>query len=177
MKTPSRFESMLHDRSELIQSFKAKMDRKRTPLERFADRATELLGSNVFLFLNILWFAVWIIVNVRLIPHLQPFDPYPFGFLTMAVSLEAIILAILVLISQNRSARIADMREEIQLQVNIIAEEEITKIIELLAKLLEKNNIDVSKDSKLQSMLKPTNPEKIEKTIDEQINHTSDHSS
>ena len=54
-------------------------------------------------------------------PGIKPFDPYPFGFLTMVVSLEAIILAILVLISQNRASRVDDIREEIDLQVNIIA--------------------------------------------------------
>lgn len=159
----------IQNQREIIQSFKAKMDKKRTFLERSADRITEIAGGNTFLFLNILWFVVWIVINVKLISSIQPFDPFPFSFLTAAVSLEAIVLAILVLISQNRSARIADIREEIQLQVNVISEQEITKIIEMLELLLEKNNVSLKDDKELREMLKPTDREKIEDIITKEL--------
>lgn len=163
------YQRRLQSRTHLIESFKAKIDKKRTRLERYADVITDFSGSNKFLFLNVIWFAIWILLNVHIIPGIAPFDPFPFGLLTSIVSLEAIILAILVLISQNRSAKIADLREEVHLQIDIIAEEEITKIMEMIGLLLEKNNIDVSKDKQLHSMLNPTNPDKIKESISEQL--------
>src|SRR5688572_376049 len=91
-----------------VRSLKATADAKRTYAEKFADWITSVSGSITFLVVNVLIFGGWIVVNVGMVPGIEPFDPYPFGFLTMCVSLEAIILAILVLISQNREARIGD---------------------------------------------------------------------
>lgn len=156
-------------RHDLIKSMKAKMDRQRSWSQRFADRTTKRLGTSTFLFLNCIWFTVWLLINTNLIPGITPFDPYPFGLLTTTVSLEAIVLAILVLISQNRAAKVADVREEVDLQVNIISEKEITKIIELLKKLLEAQGIDMSKDRELKSMLKTTNTERLERAIDKEL--------
>ena len=87
----------------------------------------------------------------------------------MTVSLEAIFLAITVLISQNRAAKIDDLRDEIDLQINTISEEEITKMIELQLLLLKKNGIDVSKDPELEQMLEPMDTEKIEESLKREI--------
>lgn len=78
-------------------------------------------------------------------------------------------MAIIVLISQNRAAKIDDLREEIDLHINTIAEKQITKKIELLVHLLKKNGTDVSKDLELQQMLEPTDKEKIERSLKNQI--------
>ncbi len=122
-----------------------------------------------FLVVNCLWFVVWIVVNLGLIPSLPVFDPFPFGLLTMIVSLEAIILAIIVLISQNRAARIADLREEVALQVEEISEHEITKLLELMVKLLQKQGIDISQDEELREMLEPTDTEKLTQVLEEEV--------
>jgi uncharacterized membrane protein len=87
----------------------------------------------------------------------------------MIVSLEAIFLSIFVLLSQKRSAKIDALREEVDLQIDIITEQELTKIMHLLVKLLEKNGIDTSKDLELQEMLKQLNTSKIEKVLEQQI--------
>ena len=135
--------------TRLVRSVKGKADEKRSPMERIADTLTAVFGSMPFLMLNVVWFVVWIVINVGLIPGVEPFDPFPFGFLTMAVSLEAIALAIIVLMSQNRSARILDLREEVDLQVNILTEQEITKLLQVVAMLAEKQGIDLSQDRDL----------------------------
>jgi len=119
--------------------------------------------------LNVVWFVVWITINVGLIPGVEPFDPFPFGFLTMVVSLEAIALAIIVLMSQNRSAKILDLREEVDLQVNLLTEQEITKLLQIVALLAEKQGIDLSRDSALQEMLRPSDTEKIEKEMEKEV--------
>src|SRR5687768_109734 len=122
----------VESRRRVIKSFKAKADAKRTPAEKFADWLTTKFGSVTFLAVNALWFVTWILINTGKVPVIAPFDPYPFGFLTMVVSLEAIFLAIIVLISQNREARIGELREEIELQISTISESELTKLIGLM---------------------------------------------
>jgi uncharacterized membrane protein len=97
------------------------------------------------------------------------FDPYPFIFLTTFVSLEAIILAIFVLISQNRAVKIDDLREEVDLQVNLIAQKEITKVMRMLAILLQKQGVDLSEDPELKKLLRPISEEEIEKKLEKEI--------
>lgn len=152
-----------------IRSLKAKADEKRTLAERAADWTSATFGSMWFMILNVVWFAVWIVVNLGLVPGIEPFDPFPFGLLTMIVSLEAILLAIFVLIAQNRAARVAELREEVDLQIDLIAEEELTKVLEMLCLLLDKHGIDYSGDSELSAMLIPTNVEQLETILEEQI--------
>jgi uncharacterized membrane protein len=103
------------------------------------------------------------------IPFISIFDPFPFGMLTMVVSLEAIVLAVIVLISQNRAARISELREEIDIQVNMIAETEITKIMKLITVLLEKNGVNIATDPELKKMLEPIDIKKIEAELEKQI--------
>lgn len=153
----------------IIKSMKKKADVKRRVSEKIADFMSSFFGSIGFLTLNVLWFLIWIIWNMNLIPGLVPFDPFPFGLLTMIVSLEAIVLSIFVLISQNRVSKIDDLREEIDLQVDIITEQELTKLMEMVALLMQKQGIDVSKDKTLQEMLKPTNMEKIERALEKEV--------
>jgi len=113
---------------------------KRTVVEKAADWIAEFSGSILFLTINSLIFLFWIVVNSALIPSLSAFDPYPFGLLTMAVSLEAIILSIFVLLSQNRQAAKDRVRSDIEYDVNLKAELEIAhlheKVDELNAEVL-----------------------------------------
>jgi uncharacterized membrane protein len=156
-------------RRKLIKSFKAKADAKRTPAEKFADWLTSKLGSVTFLALNAIWFTTWILINTEKIPGIEPFDPFPFGLLTMIVSLEAIALAIIVLISQNREARVADLREEIELQVSTMAETELTKLINLMVKLMEKQGIKVEEDAALKKMLHPVDNAALQRTLEKEL--------
>ena len=159
----------IHNSRRIIRSLKAKSDAKRTAAQRFADWMTRTFGNIHFLFFNILLFGFWIVINSGNFPGLFPFDPFPFGLLTTIVSLEAIILAIFVLISQNRVSQVDDLREEIDLQVDIITEQELTKVMEMLYILMKKNGIDLNNDEVLQEMLKPINVTKIEKALEKQV--------
>jgi|ERR1700722_4442183 len=156
-------------RQKTIKSIKSKADAKRSFQDKIVDRGNSFFGSNVFLYLNIAWFVIWLVINLGRIPGLKPFDPFPFSFLTSSVSLEAIILAIFVLISQNRAAKIADLREEVQLQINIMAEEENTKIMRMIVLLLQKNKIPVPEDKQLRDLLRKTDTQKIERSVQKQI--------
>ena len=160
-----------HVSRKLAHGLKAEFDSRRTLLEQAADRLTSIFGSMPFLLLNVTWFAIWIVININLIPGIQPFDPFPFGFLTMVVSLEAIFLAIVVLVSQNRAAKVDDLRQEVMLQINMLTEEELTKMMNMLSLLLQKQGIDMSDDVELKTMLAPTNVEKIEQALEDQMNN------
>lgn len=159
---------LLHKR-HIIKSIEAEEALNRNLTEKFADFMTNNFGTLGFLLMNAIWFLVWITLNSNVLPFIQPFDPFPHNLLTMVVSLEAIFLAIIVLISQNRAERIANLREEIDLQINSIAEEEITKMIKLQIMILKKHGVDVSEDEELKDMLTPTNTSTIETVIKHQI--------
>ena len=152
-----------------IKSVKGRADEKRKLSERIADALTRGFGSMAFLILNVVWFVVWIVINVGLIPGIEPFDLFPFGFLTMVVSLEAIALAIIVLMSQNRAAKIADLREEVDLEIDRMAEAELTKLLQLVSRLAEKQGIDLSRDHELQEMVQPADHGKIEAALEQEV--------
>jgi uncharacterized membrane protein len=152
-------------RKRMFRSIKAKADAKRTFVEKMADLMTVKFGSIGFFLLNV----VWILINTNQIESIPAFDPFPFSLLTTFVSLEAIILAIFVLISQNRSAKVDDLREETHLQLNLIAEKEITKLMKMMALILEKGGIDLSQDPELRQMMRPVSEEEIEKRLEKEI--------
>ena len=156
-------------RKRIFHSIKAKADAKRTNIEKLADFMTSIFGSNIFLVVNVILFTSWVLVNTNNIPSIQAFDPFPFNLLTTFVSLEAIILAIFVLISQRRTSKVDDLREEIHLQLNFISESEITKLIKMVSILLEKQGIDLSKDPELKKMVEPVSEEEIEEILEKEI--------
>lgn len=156
-------------RKRIFRSMKAKADSKRTNMERMADFMTSHFGTNTFLLFNVFLFIGWVLVNTGQISFVRSFDPFPFSLLTTILSIEAIILAIFVLISQNRTAKVDDLREETHLQLNLISEREITKIIKLLALLLEKQGIDLSEDPELKKMVHPVSEEEIVKRLEKEI--------
>jgi CRP/FNR family cyclic AMP-dependent transcriptional regulator len=119
-------------------------DEKLTVVQRAADWLAWFSGSMPFLAISILWFAVWIIVNTYNV-GIRQFDPYPFGLLTMIVSLEAIFLSIFVLISQNRQAEKDRIRANIDYEVNVKAEMEIAYLHEKTDRLHEKMVEEFSK--------------------------------
>lgn len=159
----------LHRKRHLIKSFKEKANARRTFTEKFADFMTTKFGSMTFLWVNVLFFGLWFAINTNKVPAIPAFDHFPFGLLTVIVSLEAIFLAITVLISQNRASRLADFREEVAIQIDTVAEEEITKLIELQLMVLKNQGVDVSNDPKIKEMLEAGDAEKIEKALEQQF--------
>ena len=159
----------LRQNQSIIDSLKARQDKKRSRTEKIADWTTITLGSMAFLILNVFWFVAWIVLNLEIVPGVAPFDPFPFGLLTLVVSLEAIVLAIFVLISQNRAEKIADLREEIDLQVDILTERELTKLMAIVSAIAERQGIVLSQDEELRTMLQPAPLGKIEKALEEQV--------
>ena len=151
-----------------IGAIKAQHAAYRSPLERFVDRLNSIAGSTPSLMVHVVWFAIWILWNTGLL-GLRKFDPYPFGFLTMVVSLEAIFLSIFVLMAQQRESAIAELREELSLQVSLRVEQEVTKTLQLVAGLYTRMGHRVSDDPELHHMLQPLDVKGIERDLLEQI--------
>jgi uncharacterized membrane protein len=113
-----------------IEDHRREAEASRNLKERISDAITRISGSLAFVVFHAVWFAVWIFANLN--PFGIPaFDPYPFGLLTMVVSLEAIFLSTFVLISQNRQSAVADQRDQLDLQIDLLAEYEITRLLKL----------------------------------------------
>ncbi len=140
-----------------IRTLRGRADPKRTAVERIADRVASALGTPAFLAVNAAWIAAWFVWSEHDVA------------ITMMISLEAIVLSIFVLIAQKRSARLDEMRAELDLEVNLIAEEELTKLLQLVSKIAEKQGIDLSGDKDLAAMASPTNLAEIETELHNQI--------
>ena len=142
---------------------------RRSPTERLSDRITRFLGSGLFLIFHVVWFAFWILAGLEAIPGLPKFDQFPFGLLTMIVSLEAIFLAIVVLISQNRMSRLADRRAHLDLQVNLLAEQEITTMLNLVQEIRDHLGIPPRDDVEIARQSKPMDVKKLSTELDRHL--------
>ncbi|HEY9227482.1 MAG TPA: DUF1003 domain-containing protein [Gemmatimonadaceae bacterium] len=153
-------------------ALKAHHAAERTLTEAAADRLNDLASSTPFLVGHLAWFAAWIAWNLGLL-GLPQFDPFPFGLLTMLVSLEAIFLSIFVLMAQKRESAIAELREELALQVNLRIEEEATKTLQLVAGLYTRLGHRVAEDPELADMMQPLDVAGLERALASQIAHAA----
>jgi uncharacterized membrane protein len=150
-----------------VRAVKAKFAAELTPVERVANRLTIIAGSTPFLVFHVFWFAAWVGWNE--LAGKRAFDPFPFGLLTMVVSLEAIFLSLFVLMTQNRESTIAEIREEVTLAVTLRVEEEVTKVLQLVAGLYPRLGQQVADDPELAAMLQPLDADAIERDLTEQL--------
>ena len=140
---------------------------------RLSDAITAFSGSMLFVWLHVAWFSMWIAVNLGLVPGVPVFDEFPFGLLTMVVSLEAIFLSTFVLVSQNRMQAIADRRAELDLHVNLLAEVEATEILKKLVRIEKRLGIPMmpGEEEMLEELTQETNPvhivEELERKLDD----------
>jgi uncharacterized membrane protein len=139
-------------------------EERRTREERIADRITNFAGSMLFVYLHLTLFGIWIVWNIGWFV-LKPFDP-SFVVLAMFASVEAIFLSTFVLISQNRMNIQADKRAELDLQVSLLAEHEITKLVTLVAAMAKKMGIDEAHDREIDELAKDVHPEKVMDTME-----------
>lgn len=155
-------------RKQQTRTLKAKETLARHPRtfsEKIADWCTTFFGTVEFFLLHLAVFLIWILLNSNFIGGLSPIDPYPFNFLTTAVSLEAIFLSIVVLMSENRAARIANVRDEVDLRINVQSEREITKILEMLAMIEKRLHVAQKVDPELLEMRRKVDIDELERRV------------
>jgi uncharacterized membrane protein len=147
----------------------AKVQRPRS--DQVADVIANFCGSMPFVWAHLIWFAVWIIVDT--VPGIKHFDPFPFNFLTLIVSLEAIFLSTFILISQNHETRLSEKRNQLDLQVNLLTEQENTKMLTLLGRIAEKVGVKIDDDPSLQVLEQATRPEQLVNQIEQATNQSA----
>lgn len=157
------------ERHQHFQSLKAEADAKRSLTELVADDITRVFGSFWFAIGHILWFGLWILINSEQLPGLAAFDPFPFGLLTMIVSLEAIFLSVFVLISQNRAQKIADLREEISLRVTTQSEKEVTETLRIVDALARHLKVKIPRERAAKLYEKDLDSSDLKRQIEKEI--------
>jgi uncharacterized membrane protein len=138
--------------------------RHRSLQDKIADGITTFSGRMVFVYVHLVWFGIWILLNTGKL-GVAAFDPFPYGLLTMIVSLEAIFLSTFVLISQNRLAAEAERRADLALHIGLLTEHELTRALRMLDAIQDKLGIDNTNDLELTELEKDVKPEEVLKEI------------
>ena len=136
------------------------LERRRGVQERVADAITRFTGSMRFVYVHLALYGAWIAVNLCEVPGVPAFDP-SFVVLAMVASVEAIFLSTFVLISQNRMMAAADKRADLDLHVSLLAEHELTKLVELVTALAERAGVRADADPEIEEVKKDVAPEAV----------------
>jgi uncharacterized membrane protein len=135
----------------------------RTPIDRLTDAVARVAGSTPFIVLHAIWFAAWIVLNTTRFA----FDPFPYSLLNLVVALEAVFLTSVVLMTQNHMTRLADRRSHLDLQVNLLAEQELTAMLHMLHGLCTHAGVHVAiRDERVQQLLTETDIRQIAVALD-----------
>lgn len=162
---PRRIDDVTSRNIGAIRDLEAMAESRRSLTDRIAAFVARVCGSMNFVWVHSGLFAGWILCNT--LPGFPHFDPYPFTFLTLCVSLEAIFLASFILISQNYEMRVADRRNQLDLQINLLAEQENTKMLLLLEEIAKKVGARVDDDPEIRALEEATRPEQLARKIEE----------
>ncbi|MBV9671384.1 MAG: DUF1003 domain-containing protein [Verrucomicrobia bacterium] len=139
---------------------KRKNEERRANIQiKVADAITRFAGSMAFVYIHAIWFSVWTIINVGW-TGLRPFDP-TFVVLGTLASVEAIFLSTFILISQNRMSAMEATRADLNLQISLLSEHEVTRLLQLISRIAEKLGIEESKSSDLAELKRDVAPEKV----------------
>jgi uncharacterized membrane protein len=151
---------------ELIRELEEAAKRERKPSDRIAEAIADFCGSMKFVWVHVIWFCGWIAFNLA--PGVRHIDPFPFTFLTLVVSLEAIFLSTFILISQNHDTRITERRNHLDLQINLLSEQENTKMIAMLQAIAAHVGAELGHDPHLKALSEMTEPERVVQQIEAQ---------
>ncbi len=169
---PNRKEKKVHEKdnpalSKVIEKnirtiihLRTKAAGERSLQDRLADAITAFSGRMIFAYIHIVWFGVWILLNTGWF-GLRAFDPFPYGLLTMIVSLEAIFLSTFVLISQNRLGKETERHADLDLQIGLLTEHELTRVLQMLDAIQDKLDIVDHHESELADLEMETRPEDV----------------
>jgi len=140
--------------------------RSRSLADKISDVIAGFVGSMPFVLIHLAWFIGWVVINLHLVPFLPAFDPYPYQLLCMLVSLEGVLLSTFVLVKQNRMSQRADHRSQLDLQVNLLSEKEVTKLIQMQRLICRQLGIsETERDSEVLELSEATAVENLAKEL------------
>jgi uncharacterized membrane protein len=168
-KTPPESRQIADENIRTIARIEQQAAERRTIAHRVADHVSAFAARESTVAWHAAWFAIWIAANVRLFP-IEPFDPFPFSLLAILVGLEGIFLTLFVLASQNRLTQEENRRAHLDLQVNLLAEQEMTLVLQMLKEICEHLGLrDTIQSRKFIELVKATDvsqlAENLERTL------------
>src|SRR6202050_745589 len=162
MQSQSHIDSIVRQEEEALE--------RRSSAERLADAVGSFAGSLLFVMLHLVLLIAWLLINSGEIPSARPFDPYPFQLLGVIVAIEAVILSSFILMRQNRMMRRGERRDHLNLQVDLLAEKEITKVLQMVHAICGKMGLqNIMADQEIRELSQPTSIESITQTLEDQL--------
>jgi uncharacterized membrane protein len=165
-KDCARVMEVVEGNIELLHQHEERKRGNRSASQKLADKITASVGTMASAVVHAVIFSFWILANVGAL-GLRPFDPFPFGLLTMMLSIEAIFLTLFVLISQNRMQQDSDARAELDVQINLLTEHELTRLIRMVDRIGDKLGVQKPKDPELKAMEADIDPEIVIQQIED----------
>lgn len=159
------FETLTKRNVEVVRKLEEAANQERTTSDRVAKIVASFCGSMTFVWVHVVWFGAWIVFNS--VPGVKHVDPFPFTFLTFVVSLEAIFLSTFILISQNHDTRISERRNHLDLQINLLSEQENTKMLMMLQAIAERVGAELEPDDDVTVLAQETELEKVVEQIEQ----------
>jgi uncharacterized membrane protein len=143
---------------------------RRSRSERLADGVGLFAGSIPFVMLHLALLIAWLLVNSGKIPKARPFDPYPFQLLGVIVAVEAVILSSFILMRQNRMMRRGERRDHLNLQIDLLSEKEITKVLQMVRAICGHMGLqNIMADKEIRELSEPTSIESLSQTLEERL--------
>jgi uncharacterized membrane protein len=164
-KEKSELTGVVRKNIESLIAVRKAEEEKKSLQNKTADLLTQFSGSMVFVYVHALWFGLWVYINTGLLRD-KAFDPFPFSLLTLIVSLEAIFLSTFVLISQNHAAQVADRRADLDLQINLLSEHEITRLLTLIDAVADHLGIDMPERPEVEELKKDVGAKEVLQEIE-----------
>jgi uncharacterized membrane protein len=162
MQSQSHIDSIVRLEEEALE--------RRSRSERLADAVAVFAGSLLFVVLHLVLLVAWLLINSGRVPSLRPFDPYPFSLLGVIVAVEAVILSSFILMRQNRMMRRGERRDHLNLQVDLLAEKEITKLLQMVRALCGHMRLkDIMADKEIRDLSQNTSIESISQTLEDRL--------
>jgi uncharacterized membrane protein len=161
-QTTSHIDSIVRQEEEALE--------RRSTSERFADAVGIFAGSLLFVLIHLLLLIIWIAVNSPSVVRIKPFDPYPFALLGVVVAIEAVILSSFILMRQNRMMRRGERRDHLNLQVDLLSEKEITKLLQMVRAICQKMDLkDIMADKEIRELTQDTSIESLSQTLEDRM--------
>jgi uncharacterized membrane protein len=165
---PESLAVMTRRNVEIIAELEKTANAQRSQTDLMADAISRFVGSMMFVYIHVAWFGLWIALNtLPTVPNEWRIDPFPFTFLTFVVSLEAIFLSTFILISQNHEERLAQRRNHLDLQINLLSEQENSQMLKMLESI--ERHMQIRRDPEGQALQEATNPEQLTNQIKDVI--------
>ena len=165
MQSQSHIDSIVRQEEEALE--------RRSSAERLADAVGGFAGSLPFVLLHLVLLIAWLLVNSGKIPRARPFDPYPFSLLGVIVAVEAVILSSFILMRQNRMMGRGERRDHLNLQVDLLAEKEITKVLQMVRAICEHMGLQhIMADQEIRELSQNTSIESLSQTLEDRLPET-----